>query len=342
MWKDSVAGYVGNGLVNIHKLREGLLGGWYEIDGYIIFFVYEPKKRKIVSTRIKDRVFQRSLSDNYLYKELTKHFIYDNAACLRGRGTDWCRKRFTIHLQEAMREYGPSAEILKCDVHDFFGSTTHEDAIRSVRKRIKDEWVASHVQHIIESFNQGKNPNVGLGLGSEITQLVELSVLDDLDHFIKEELHIKHYIRYMDDFILIHPDHQYLLYCKERIREKLAELHLEFSEKKTIIQPITQRVRFLGFSYEVTPTAKVIKRLLPENIKDERRKLKKLVCRAAQGLMTKKQVDACYQGWKAHAAKGCDHNEILKMDAYYKNLWKEYYYVCKAQNSEGASRRGAS
>ena len=81
MWKDSVAGYVKNGLVNCYKLRQQLLDEKYKIDKYSVFTIYEPKKREIVSTRMKDRVFQRSLSDNYLYDAVTKSFIYDNCAC---------------------------------------------------------------------------------------------------------------------------------------------------------------------------------------------------------------------------------------------------------------------
>lgn len=332
LWKDSVANWTANSLLNIRKLREGIYGGWYHLDNYITFFVFEPKTRKIVSTRFKDRVFQRSLCDNYFYNEITKHFIYDNAACQKNRGTDFCRKRFKIHLQEAYREYGPLCELLKCDIHDYFGSTQHCDADASVRKRVPDEWVCDQVETIIKSFNQGPDPDVGMGLGSEVTQLVELSVLDDMDHYIKEILGIKHYVRYNDDFILIHPDHSYLLHCKEQIQRLLAEKHLELSPKKTKIQKITQRVRFLGFSFEVKKNARVIMRITQENIKHERRRLRKLVQRAEDGYMTRKQVDECYKSYTSYLDKGNNYNERLKMDAYYKDLRKEYYHHGKGKN----------
>ena len=77
IWKDSVAGFVVvNGLVNIYKLKQLHENGKYKLDGYTIFKVYEPKERTIVSTRIKDRVFQRSLCDNYLTEQVSKGFIY--------------------------------------------------------------------------------------------------------------------------------------------------------------------------------------------------------------------------------------------------------------------------
>ena len=98
MWKDSVAGYVKNGLVNVHKLKESVENGTYSIDKYTEFKVYEPKERDIVSTRIKDRVFQRSLCDNYFYPMITKSFIYDNAACQEEKGNEFARKRLVRHL----------------------------------------------------------------------------------------------------------------------------------------------------------------------------------------------------------------------------------------------------
>ena len=83
----------------------------------------------------------------------------------------------------------------------------------AIAKRVSDPGAYSEVCRIIDSFDHGPDPTVGMGLGSQVTQLSQLAVLDDLDHFIKEQLHIKFYVRYMDDFILLHPDKAYLRYC---------------------------------------------------------------------------------------------------------------------------------
>lgn len=198
MWKDSVAGYVKNGLVNVHKLKESVENGTYKLDAYTQFKVYEPKERDIVSTRIKDRVFQRSLCDNYFYDTMTKSFIYDNCACQDGRGTEFARKRLICHLQKYYRKHGTEGWALKADLKNFFGSTSHELAYSAVTKRVNDEWVNGEIKRIIDSFNQGDDPEVGMGLGSETTQLIQLAVLDDFDHFIKEQLRIKHYVRYKE------------------------------------------------------------------------------------------------------------------------------------------------
>lgn len=208
-WKDSVYGYLDNGLVNIHKLRKSLYNGTYKISKYTQFKVYEPKERDIVSTRFNDRVFQRSLCDNYLYHQVSKHFIYDNVACQEDKGTTLGLNRLTCQMQRFWRKHDMDGWVYKFDLKDYFGSTPHSVAFEAMSSRIDDNWVESEVLRLVKSFNQGADPNKGMGLGSEPTQLTQLAVLDDLDHYIKEQLHIKHYIRYMDDFILIHHDKEY-------------------------------------------------------------------------------------------------------------------------------------
>ena len=322
MWKDSAAGFVKNGLVNCCTLQDELFNGSYKIGKYTVFTITEPKRRVIVSTRIKDRVFQRSLCDNYITAEITKSFIYDNAACQVGKGTDFARNRLKCHLQRHFRKHGLTGFVLKCDISDYFGSTPHSVACRAVRDRVIDQWAVSEVERIINSFTQGADPSKGMGLGSQVTQLIQLAVLDDLDHYIKETLHIKGYVRYMDDFILIHESKDYLKYCREQIKERLAALGLTLSKKKTQICPITQPLHFMGFSFRLTETGKVVMRVLPKKVTRERRRLKKQVARCKAGLMTRKQVDECFNSWIAHASKGDCYKLIQSMTDFYNNLWE--------------------
>ena len=340
-WKDSVAGYLKNGLVNCYKLKHSLEDGTYKLDTYTQFTVYEPKKRDIVSTRIKDRVFQRSYCDNYLYPALTRSFIYDNHACQIGRGTNTAKDRLVTHMQKAYRENGIDLYVLKCDLTNYFGSTPHTECKRAVRKRCDDAWGIHEAYRIIDSFDQGDDPEIGMGLGSQATQLIQLSVLDDLDHFIKEKLHIKHYVRYMDDFILIHKSKPYLQYCKLKIKDWLVARGLTLSAKKTQLFSLKQGIKFLGFRFRLTQTGRVVKTMLPEKVTRERRRLRKLVALAKAGVKTKAEVDACYQSWKAHAEYGNTHNLILCMDRYYKNLWRDELCSITNPSSRRALRSGA-
>lgn len=322
MWKDSVARYSNNGLASTLKLHNSLINENYKIDDYYEFTIHEPKRRDIVSTKFKDRVFQRSLTDNYLYDAITKSFIYDNHACQINRGTDRARDRLNCHMQRYFRKHGTEGYVLNCDMKNYFGSTPHDLAKETMRKAIKDEWALKHVEDIIDSYNTD-GTGVGLGLGSQITQLIQLAVLSDLDHFIKEELRIKQYIRYMDDFILIHPDKDYLNKCKELIKIEVEKMGLTLNKKKTQIFPLRQGINFLGFKFKLTDTGKVIRILSKENIKKRKRKLRKYKGLVDKGRMTKEKADECYQSWKAHASKGNTYQVIQRMDKYYESLWKE-------------------
>lgn len=333
LWKDSVAGWVSNGLSNCLKLHEDLLTGKYKISTYSRFVIYEPKRRDVTSTRFKDRVFQRSLCDNYLTAEVSRSFIWDNAACMNDKGTQFARKRLKCHLQRYWRKYGLNGYTLKMDLHNFFGSTPHSVVKAAIAKRVSDPWAYNEVCRIIDSFDHGPDPTVGMGLGSQVTQLSQLAVLDDLDHFIKEQLHIKFYVRYMDDLILLHPDKAYLRYCWMEIEKRLQALGLTLNTRKTQIAPIKQPIRFLGFSFRLTKTGKVVQKLLPEKVSRERRKLRKLVGLARAGIMTREHVDDCFQSWKAHAEQGDCYHLICEMTVYYFKLWEENSYgipVCSA------------
>lgn len=94
------------------------------------------------------------------------------------------------------------------------------------------------------------------------------------------------------------------------------------SPKKTQIFKVSQPIKFLGFSFKIMPSSKVIMRLLPKKVSHERRKLKKLVERAKAGIMTKEQVDTCFTAWKAHAKHGNTYFFVRNMTKFYNELWR--------------------
>lgn len=320
-WKDSVSRFNNNGLVSTLRLMNSLESDKYNISDYYRFTIYEPKKREIVSTNFKDRVFQRSLCDNYLYHEVAKNFIYDNGACQIRRGTDFSRRRLKTHLHKYYRKYGNEGYVLKLDFKNYFGSTPHSTAKKALEKVVGDCWALSHTNRIIDSYNtDGKG--IGLGLGSQTTQLVQLLVLNDLDHFIKEKLHAKRYIRYMDDMVIIHPDKEFLFGCLAKIENRIVGLGLALNRKKTQMFNLGQGINFLGFKFRLSVTGAVFLVISKENIKKRKRKLRKYKVLVDKSLMTKAKADECYESWKAHANNGNSHNTISRMDKYYKELWE--------------------
>lgn len=317
-WKDSVTGYEANGLKNTYLLRQSLLDGTYKISGYQRFKVHEPKEREIVATRLKDRQFQRSLCDNVLYPQITRSFIRDNCACQRGKGVDDALDRLTVHLRRYYFKHGPNGWALKCDIRHYFAETPHDVAKAAIRKRLTDQRAAYYTDAIIDSFGGDK----GIGLGSQVSQITELAVLDDLDHYIKERLRIKHYLRYMDDFILIHEDKSVLWAALAEIEKRLSALGMTLN-KKTQILPLKNGVLWLKWRFVLTDTGKVIRKICMKSVVRERRKLRKMAKLAVAGRIPVAAITESFITWKAHAQRGNCRKIVADMQKLYDKLLSE-------------------
>lgn len=319
-WKDSVVGYESNGLRNTLELRESLKNGKYKVGKYQHFTIFEPKKREILAARMPDRQFQRSLCDNGLYADIVEHLIRDNVACQTGRGVDDALSRMKVHLQRHFRKHGSEGWALKCDIHHFFPETRHDVAKAAVRKYVSDPRAAQAVCDVIDSFGGDK----GLGLGSQISQLVELLVLNDLDHFIKERLRIRDYIRYMDDFILIHHDKEHLRECLDQIREKLALIGFELNDKTQIL-PLKQGVRFLQWRFVLTDTGKVLMLMDSAKIARQQRRMKKLWEREKTETVQQGATEESLRSFIANAQRGDTWHIQERMKQFYTELTGRAY-----------------
>lgn len=319
IWKDSVAKYCLNPIEETLKLERQLKEETYRAMKPISFQVTHPKPRDIVSIAFRDRVYQRSLNDNILYPVMTKSFIWDNMACQKGKGTDHCRERLKAHLQRFYRKHGCDGWVLQCDIEGYYPNMRHDIVLELMRDKL-DVWSYAAAETILTEQYEGA---VGFNPGSQMVQIAGISALDKLDHYIKECLHIKHYVRYMDDSILIHEDKGYLEYCWKEIEDKLVEIGFNLHPEKTRIYPISKGIKMLGFTFRLTKSGKVTMLIDPKNVKAERKKLRRLVNRAKTGEITKAKVDECYRSWKDHASKGNSGSLIRRMDAYYKALWED-------------------
>ncbi len=166
-----------------------------------------------------------------------------------------------------------------------------------------------------------------LGLGSQVSQLVALAVLDDLDHYIKERLKIKHYVRYMDDFVLIHEDKEYLRQCREVIAAKLADIGLELNEKTTL-HSLRQGVKLLQWRFILTDSGAVIRKMGKKKQGKQRRKLRKLCDKERGGECAQGTVRESLTSWLAHAERGDTWHERRKMKKYLKDLEANYGEQC--------------
>ena len=321
MWKDSTAHFILNGLEEVLKLERQLKDGTYTARPPVSFRVTSPKPRDIISITFRDRVYQRSLNDNVIYPAMTRQFIYDNGACQKGRGTDFARGRLRAFLQKHYRRYGREGYVLQCDIKGYYPNMRHDTAKKTFRKQL-DDWTYNASAKVLTEQYSGE---IGFNPGSQMIQIAGISVLSDMDHMIKERLGIKYYVRYMDDFILIHPDREHLEACRIRIGDYLAGIGFWLHDEKTRIYPITDGIPFLGFHWSLTETGKVLMQLNSDSVRRERRKLKRLVHKCLKGEIPKAKVYECYAGWKQHAAKGNSWKLIRRMDQYLKSLWRSEY-----------------
>ena len=327
------------------------------------------KPRDIRACHINDRLVQNALCEQVLLPELTPRFIYDNCATLRGKGIDFALKRVKGHLQKAHKEYGLGKDFygLRIDIRKYFDSIDHVALKRSAKRLIKDEKVYKLCCYLIDTFSfkltKDKEPIPGktyyiskkhkyerikatqfkpgrkyyeyeeksLGLGSQTSQLFALLALNEVDHFIKEELHIKYYGRYMDDLYLLHNDSKYLAECEKKIEARLNKQGLRMNKKKTTITRISpiheDKVRhapfkYLKWNFYLTDSNHIIQIPFKKKIAHQRRKLKKMHALWLQDKIKTEEIQQSYQGWRAHINKGTCFYIIQDMDNYFSSLFK--------------------
>lgn len=277
-------------LEKLKELHTSLMSGEYHVLRYHSFIVHEPKKREIQTLHYKDRVIQHVLCDNVIAPYFTKRAILDNGVCQKQKGTHYTLARFEKMLHDFIRKNGQNGYILKCDILKYFPSIPHEKLKSIFLRHFKDKKLRDFVAMIIDSYHtrpeylskynilptcevKPHNANKtmlltgrGIPIGNQTSQIFGMYYLDKLDRYIKEKLHIKIYSRYMDDFILVHEDKNYLKNALVQISKIVDELGLQLNSK-TQIFPLKNGVVYLGFRYQVTQTGKLIKKVSKKTIK---------------------------------------------------------------------------
>lgn len=315
-WKPSTKSFVLNDLENIHRMERQLKEGTWKNGKPRPIKITYPKKRDGLSISFKDRIYQRSINDNALYPQMTRHFIYANAACQKGKGTDFARKLVKKYLWNYFCKYGNAGGIIQIDIHGYYPNMLHQEVSNCFQKGAD----AETYKMSMEILNEQYSGEIGYNPGSQMVQIAGVSILNSLDHFIKEQLHAKYYIRYMDDIWILWHDFEDLKNWFEIIKNKLEEIGFKLNEKKSHITNLKDGFNFLGFRYKITETGKITMRILKKNTRHERRKLRKMVGKSKLGIIPKEKVDECYSSWKNHASKGNDIKMLEKMDKFYREL----------------------
>jgi len=252
---------------NLFQLYEELINDIFELDPYQSFSVSDPKPRKIHKASVRDRMLNQAIF-RILYPIFNKSFIFDSYSSRKGKGTHRGVERLFFASRKVTANWRIPGYALKCDVEKFFDSINHEILFSLLKRKIDDPQALNLLRKIIDSFE--KSPGHGLPLGNVTSQLFANVYLHELDRFVKQELKVKYYFRYADDFIILHQDNDILAEFEIKIRDFLwKSLGLKLHEKRTMIRKILQGVDFLG--YVILPHALVLR------TKTRKRILKKIM-----------------------------------------------------------------
>lgn len=226
----------------IKYLLEKLENKTYKHGGYTVFYVTEPKLRKIEKSKYMDRIVHRWLVDNILKPYFIPRFIQTTYACIEGRGMH----KACLDMQEMMKHctrIWNNYYILKMDIAKYFDNIDKKILLNILEKRIKDKDVMWLINEILYANKREK----GLEIGNYTSQMFANIYLNEYDWYVKRELNIKYFSRYMDDSILLVKTKKEAIQALENIKRFLKEnLHLELNSKTQIFKS-SQGVNYCGY-----------------------------------------------------------------------------------------------
>lgn len=222
-------------------LCEALRNKTYKHGGYKTFYVFEPKVRKVETSRYLDRVVHTWYVEQFLYKYFVPCFIRNSYACIKNRGMH----QAALDVQKAMRIckkiYG-EYYILKMDVSKFFASINKDILYEIVAKKVKDPDLLWLTKLIIYSKNDD-----GIPIGNFPSQIFANIYLNELDQYVKHQLHVRFYYRFMDDMVIMLKDKNELKIVLSKIIDFLASTLKLSLNSKTNIFKCKQGVNFCGY-----------------------------------------------------------------------------------------------
>lgn len=227
----------------------------YQVSGYHEFKIFDPKERMIQAISFRDRVVQHCIVDNYLIPLFTKRFIYDNVACQIDKGTSLAHKRIRVFLCQYFKKHGKKGYVVKLDIHKYFESIDHDVLKALLTKMVPDQQALRLLFVIIDSYNFQSNK--GLPMGNQTSQYFALLYLNSLDHFIKEKLQVKYYLRYMDDMLLLVNSKQKASECYRQIKEVIESKKLSLNPKSRYF-PLKDGFEMIGWRFRLLDTGKII------------------------------------------------------------------------------------
>lgn len=263
---------------NLFDIQEKLINESYQFGDYIHFTITEPKRREISAAPYKDRVVHHAIC-NIIEPILDRAMIYHSYACRINKG---------MHkAQDIAQKYiRHNKWVLKLDIRKYFFTIDHQILLDNIKKKISDKKVLNIIGKVLETYQSPDkyyfpfdddsskeiHRNRGLPIGNLTSQLFANYYLTSMDRFIKDELKIKHYLRYMDDCLCFADTKEQIFEYRQAIQNYLKTLRLKIHPDKTQIFPAKNGVKFLGFT--IFPDHRRIRR---ENLKRFKKKFNRRI-----------------------------------------------------------------
>lgn len=253
---------------NLATLYEELLAGAYRPGASICFVVTRPKAREVWAATFRDRIVH-----HLLYRQIAPRFeasfIADSCACIAGRGTLYAAQRLEHHVRGLTRNWSRQAWYLKCDLANFFVSIDKRILWQLLAAKINEPWWRE-LAHLVLFHDprpdaliqspptllarvpphkrlQSQDADHGLPIGNLSSQFFANVYLDALDQHVKHRLHVRHYVRYVDDLVLVDSAPGPLRDALGDIATFLPErLGVELNPRKTVLQPVARGIDFVG------------------------------------------------------------------------------------------------
>jgi len=308
--KEDVAEFTLSLSANVYKLHQELLEKTYTHGVYEAFKISDPKPRDIHKAIVRDRLLHHAIYQ-ILYPYFDKVFIHDSYSCRLGKGTHKAMNRFRNFAYKGSLNNTKTLWVLKCDIRKFFASIDQKILLQILRKHITDEDFLCLLEKVVQSFSSDPYSNVlenirirKLGLlGNLTSQLLVNIYMNEFDQFMKHKIKIKYYIRYADDFVIMHTNKKYLTEILRYIVIFLeSTLFLKLHPNKVSIKTLASGIDFLGWVH--FPTQRVLR------TSTKRRMLKRLsdnpsketvqsylgMLKHGNGFKLKKKVEIMYSG----------------------------------------------
>ncbi len=245
--RKDVDGFSVHFLDNIYSLHNDLKNKTYAHGGYQAFKINDPKPRDIHKASVRDRLLHHAIY-RILYPYFDPKFIFDSYSCRRIKGTHRAINRFREYARKVSKNDTKTIWVLKCDIRKFFANIDHIILENILDKYIRDTETVGLLKKVIGSFHTTGKSGVGLPLGNLTSQLLVNIYMNAFDHFMKRDLKIKYYIRYADDFVIVHENKEYLKNILPKISNFLeAKLRLSLHPDKVFIKTFSSGVDFLGW-----------------------------------------------------------------------------------------------